>query len=154
MKKILALIVLGIMLFAAESNAQVKQAVIGVDGFTCSLCAKGVEGQLKGLDYVKSVKTDLKETTFTLTFYSNKEINLSELRDAIKDGGFSLRDISIVADGTLSGDAASGFSLSTGNSPNLNLKYNNGNLNKGDKVEVSGSVSLPNTVNVTGIKKK
>ena len=154
MKKILALIVLGIMLFAAESNAQVKQAVIGVDGFTCSLCAKGVEGQLKGLDYVKSVKTDLKETTFTLTFYSNKEIKLSELRDAIKDGGFSLRGISIVADGTLSGDAASGFSLSTGNSPNLNLKYNNGNLNKGDKVEVSGSVSLPNTVNVTGIKKK
>lgn len=154
MKKILTLIVLGIMLFAAESNAQVKQAVIGVDGFTCSLCAKGVEGQLKGLDYVKSVKTDLKETTFTLTFHTNKDINLSELRDAIKDGGFSLRDITIVADGTLSGDAASGFSLSTGNSPNLNLKYNNGDLNKGDKVEVSGSVSLPNTVNVTGIKKK
>ena len=154
MKKILALIVLGIMLFAAESNAQVKQAVIGVDGFTCSLCAKGVEGQLKGLDYVKSVKTDLKETTFTLTFYSNKEIKLSELRDAIKDGGFSLRGISIVADGTLSGDAASGFSLTTGNSPNLILKYNNGDLSKGDKVEVSGSVSLPNTVNVTGIKKK
>lgn len=142
------------MLFAAESNAQIKQAVIGVDGFTCSLCAKGVEGQLKSLDYVKSVKTDLKKTTFTLTFYSNKEIKLSELRDAIKDGGFSLRDISIIADGTLSGDAASGFSLSTGNSPNLNLKYNNGDFSKGDKVEVSGNVSLPNTVNVTGIKKK
>lgn len=154
MKKILALITLGIMLFAAESNAQIKQAVIGVDGFTCSLCAKGVEGQLKSLDYVKSVKTDLKKTTFTLTFYSNKEIKLSELRDAIKDGGFSLRDISIIADGTLSGDAASGFSLSTGNSPNLNLKYNNGDFSKGDKVEVSGNVSLPNTVNVTGIKKK
>lgn len=154
MKKILALITLGIMLYATDSNAQIKQAVIGVDGFTCSLCAKGVEGQLKNLDYVKSVKTDLKETTFTLTFYSNKEIKLSELRDAIKDGGFSLRDISIVADGTLSGDAASGFSLSTGNSPNLNLKYNNGDFSKGDKVEVSGNVSFPNTVNVTGIKKK
>lgn len=154
MKKIIVLFVGLMMVFAVEAQSQVKTAVIGVDGFTCSLCAKGVEGQLKNLDYVKSVKTNLKETTFTLTFYSNKEIKLSELRDAIKDGGFSLRGITIVADGTLSGDAASGFSLSTGNSPNLILKYSNGDLSKGDKVEVSGSVSLPNTVNVSKMVKK
>jgi copper chaperone CopZ len=152
--KRLSLILLGAMLLlSVKANSQVKEAVIGVDGFTCSLCAKGVEGQLKGLDFVKSVKADLKETTFTLTFYSDKNIKLSELRDAITDGGFSLRDITITADGTLSGDAASGFSLSTGNSPNLNLKNSNGEFTKGDKVKVSGKVSLPNTVNISSMKK-
>lgn len=152
MKRIL--LIAGILMFlSGTASSQVKQAVIGVDGFTCSLCAKGVEGQLKGLDFVKSVKTNLKETTFTLTFYTDKNIKLSELRDAIIDGGFSLRGITITADGTLSGDAASGFSLSTGNSPNLNLKNSNGEYSKGDKVKVSGKVSLPNTVNVTSIKK-
>lgn len=153
MKKLLIILSVLMLFISVNAHSQVKEAVIGVDGFTCSLCAKGVEGQLKGLDFVKSVKTDLKATTFTLTFYPDKNIKLSELRDAIIDGGFSLRDITLTADGTLSGDAASGFSLSTGNSPNLHLKNSNGEFSKGDKVKVSGKVSLPNTVNVSSIKK-
>ena len=148
-------IVLGVILFfSLGANAQVKEAVVGVDGFTCSLCAKGVEGQRESLDFIKSVKTNLKATTFTLTFVKGKKINLSKLEKAITDGGFTLRDIKVKADGTLAGDAASGFSLNTGNSPNLNLKNAQGSFDKGDAVSVSGMVTLPNTLNVSTIKKK
>ena len=152
--KRLSLLAVGMMLlFSLSANAQVKQAVIGVDGFTCSLCAKGVEGQLSSLDFVKSVKTDLKATTFTIVFKSNKKISFSEIRDAVTDGGFTLRDIKVKADGTLSGDAASGFSLTTGNTPNLSLKNVSGDYSNGDKVMVQGNVNLPSSVKVTTIKK-
>lgn len=154
MKRISLLVLGAVLLLSLGANAQVKEAVVGVDGFTCSLCAKGVEGQLKDLDFIKSVKTNLKATTFTLTFVNGKKINLSKLEKAITDGGFTMRDLSIKADGTLTGDAASGFSLSTGNTPNLNLKNAQGTFNKGDEVSVSGMVSLPNTLNVSAIKKK
>ncbi len=150
----LSLLVFGMMLlFSLSANAQVKQAVIGVDGFTCSLCAKGVEGQLTSLDFVKSVKANLKAATFTIEFKSNKKINFNEIRDAVTDGGFTLRDIKVKADGTLSGDVSSGFSLTTGNTPNLSLKNVSGDYSSGDKVMVQGNVNLPSSVKVTKIKK-
>ena len=62
--------------------AQITQLTIGVDGFTCSLCAKGVEEQFKSLDFVKSVKTDLKNTTFRLLFKNSPKINILEIKDA------------------------------------------------------------------------
>jgi copper chaperone CopZ len=152
--KRLSLIVFGaILFFAVNANSQVKEAVIGVDGFTCSLCAKGVEGQLESLGFVKSVKADLKSTTFTITFKSNSKINFAEIQDAVTDGGFTLRDIKVKADGILTGDAASGFSLNTGNTPNLNLKSVTGSYDKGDKVTVKGDISLPSSVKVTSMKK-
>ena len=86
------------ILSAVNLNAQITKLIIGVDGFTCSLCAKGIEEQFKSLDFVKSVKTDLKKTEFALTFKSNPGIELSKIRDAVNDGGFSVRDIKIEAE--------------------------------------------------------
>ena len=58
-KTIIALFIT--FLSAVNLNAQITKLIIGVDGFTCSLCAKGIEEQFKSLDFVKSVKTDLKK---------------------------------------------------------------------------------------------
>ncbi|MEZ4689211.1 MAG: hypothetical protein R3A12_03120 [Ignavibacteria bacterium] len=53
MKKIILLLIV-LFLSNDRSMAQITQLTIGVDGFTCSLCAKGVEEQFKSLDFVKS----------------------------------------------------------------------------------------------------
>ena len=55
------------LLFAvnSRSSAQISSITIGVDGFTCSLCAKGVEEQFKSLDFVQSVKHILKDRVCT-----------------------------------------------------------------------------------------
>ena len=151
MKKIL--LVLIIFLISNKYSAeQVTQITIGVDGFTCSLCAKGVEAQFKSLDFVKSVKTDLKNTLFVLSIKSSPKLNVSQIRDAVIDGGFSVRDIE--ANGIVKGDQNSGYILSTPNSPDIHLNDVKDVLSDGDKVSLSGMVNTGNnSVNVTSLKK-
>ena len=153
MKKIL--LVLIIFLISNKYSAeQVTQITIGVDGFTCSLCAKGVEAQFKSLDFVKSVKTDLKNTLFELSIKNSPKLNVSQIRDAVIDGGFSVRDIKVEANGIIKGDQNSGYILSTPNSPDIHLNDVKDILSDGDKVSLSGMVNTGNnSVNVTSIKK-
>jgi len=148
MKKIV-LIIIFIILPLSLSYSQVTQATIGVDGFTCSLCAKGVEEQFRAMDFVKSVKTDLKKATFTIVFKNNSKINIGMLKDGVEDGGFTLRDIVIKAEGTFENNK-----LITGNTPDLTLKNMTGNYSNGDKISISGNVSLSdNAVKVKQVKK-
>ncbi len=155
MKKTILIILLTIFSgFNRSSTAQVTQITIGVDGFTCSLCAKGVEAQFKSLDFVKSVKTDLKNTLFILSLKSNLPINVSQIRDAVDDGGFSVRDIKIEAKGTIKGDQNSGFIFVSPNSPEIQLKDFNNDMSDGDKVLLKGRINAnSNSISVTSIKK-
>jgi len=154
MVKIFSAILLLLLLSNNNSQAQVSQLTIGVDGFTCSLCAKGVEEQFKSLDFVKTVKTDLKKTEFVLTFRSNPKIVISKIRDAVNDGGFSVRDIKVIAKGLIAGDASSGYKLVTSNTPDILLKDVKGNFSTGDKVSLKGKVNTEATsIVVTSIKK-
>lgn len=142
------------ILFINNSFAQISQLTIGVDGFTCSLCAKGVEEQFKALDFVKSVKTDLRKALFVLTFRSNPKIEISKIREAVYDGGFSVRDIKVVAKGSIKGDQQIGYVLVTSNTPEISLKNIKGEFSDGDKVELKGNInSEVNSISVTSIKK-
>jgi len=150
------LIIKAVVLFFVVTNisfSQVSEAVVGVDGFTCSLCAKGVEGQFKALNYVKSVKTDLKKTQFTLAFNSKTVIDFKEIRDAVTDGGFTLREIDITAKGLLKTDGSSFFLLDAKNSPELKLKGLKGKFKNGEKIVVKGKLNVSdNTVSVSSVK--
>ncbi len=142
------------MFSAAISNAQISKLVIGVDGFTCSLCAKGIEEQFKSLDYVKSVRTDLKKTEFALSLKKNSMIDLSKIRDAVNDGGFTVREIKIEAEGYIKGSSGSGFYLVTPNTPEFSLKNIKGNIKDGDKVFVKGKVNSGiDHIDIASIKK-
>lgn len=148
------LVVFLLTMTASKSFTQVSQLTIGVDGFTCSLCAKGVEEQFKSLEFVKNVKTDLKKTEFILTFRTNPKINISQIRDAVNDGGFSVRDIKVVAKGSIKGDASSGYTLVTSNTGDILLKDVKGNFNSGDKVSLKGKINSEVTsITITSIKK-
>ncbi|MBS1495189.1 MAG: heavy-metal-associated domain-containing protein [Bacteroidetes bacterium] len=129
--------------------SQVTQATIGVDGFTCSLCAKGVEEEFRSMDFVKSVKADLVKATFTITFKKDAKIDINKLKDGVTDGGFSVRDILIKAEGTYENNH-----LVTGNTPDLILKNLSSEYSNGDKISISGNVSLSdNAVKVKQAKK-
>ena len=153
MKKIFAILIM-LIISTKFSPAQVTQLTVGVDGFTCSLCAKGVEEQFRSLDFVKSVKTDLKNTLFILTFKNSPKINVLQIRDAVSDGGFSVRDIKVEAIGTIKGNQSSGYVLSTTNTPDINLNEVNTELSDGDKVSLTGMINTGNnSIKVTSIKK-
>lgn len=148
MKKI-AIFILFLLSPLSLVHSQVTQATIGVDGFTCSLCAKGVEEEFRSMEFVKSVKADLKKATFTITFKKNSKIDINKLKDGVTDGGFSVRDIVIKAEGTYENNH-----LITGNTPDLILKNLGSEYANGDKISISGNVSLSdNAVKVKQAKK-
>ncbi|MBN8568350.1 MAG: heavy-metal-associated domain-containing protein [Ignavibacteria bacterium] len=140
MKKI-AIFILFLLAPLSLVRSQVIQATVGVDGFTCSLCAKGVEEEFRSMDFVKSVKADLKKATFTIVFKKDAKIDINQLKDGVTDGGFSVRDIVIKAEGTYENNH-----LITGNTPDLILKNLSGEYSNGDKISISGNVSLSDNV--------
>ncbi|MBS1517133.1 MAG: heavy-metal-associated domain-containing protein [Bacteroidetes bacterium] len=141
MKKYIFLFLLYCVFFSPDySFPQLTKAIIGVDGFTCSLCAKGVEEQFKTLDFVKSVKADIKKTEFTISFKTKPAINVKELNSAVTDGGFTIRDIKVKAIGIIKGNSVSGYWLSASNIPDLKLKDLKGNFSEGDKISLEGAV--------------
>lgn len=153
MKKLFLLLIFSVFI-TVKADAQISKIIIGVDGFTCSLCAKGVEGQFKSLDFVKSVKTDIKNTEFTIYFRSEPKVDLSQIRDAVYDGGFSVRDIKIDAKGSITGNSAKGYYFMTPDLNSISLKDVTGNFKDGEKVMLQGKINPDVTfINVTSIKK-
>lgn len=158
MKKIKVTLTVFIFAFLILSQtgkifAQVNEVKIGVDGFTCSLCAKGVEEQFKAMSFVKKVTSDIPNSSFNLFFKKNSSIDINKIKDGVVDGGFSVRNINIFATGTIQSDG-NNYTLVTGNSPALKLKKIDGTYTDGDKVKISGTVNVNNySVNVTKINK-
>ena len=155
MKQLITISALLFMLiFSAQTNAQIKELLVGVDGFTCSLCAKGVEGQFKALDYVSSVETDLKNTTFTIRFKNNMTVNLKEIMEAVSDGGFTVRDILVEGNGVIKIVEDGIYSIKTENSSDLKLHGLKTELEENDKVNFKGKVSEDTkSVDVSEIRK-
>ncbi|KAA0211517.1 MAG: heavy metal-associated domain-containing protein [Ignavibacteriaceae bacterium] len=134
-------------------NAQVKQATVEVDGFTCSLCAKGVEGQFKAIEFIKSVEANLREASFHIVFSDTRAIELSQLQTAVKDGGFTVRNIIINAAGIID-QSESGYSLTTGNTEEIKVNEISDGINPGDHVEITGIYdATKNIINISTIKK-
>ncbi|MBK6878916.1 MAG: heavy-metal-associated domain-containing protein [Ignavibacteria bacterium] len=155
MKHLLSVISIFLILFSSiDSNAQLKEIIIGVDGFTCSLCAKGVEGQFKALDFVRSVKTDLKNTQFTITLKDNTTVNLKEINEAVTDGGFTVREIIVEGNGKISSIENEAYSVITGNSAVLKLHSVKEEFLMDDNVNFKGKLSEDaKSVTVTEIRK-
>src|SRR2546421_9582221 len=77
----------------ANVNAQLISADIGVNGLTCSMCARGTEETLKRLDFIDSIDVDLNTLVAHLHFKKNMTVPVEALINAVEDAGFSVRDI-------------------------------------------------------------
>lgn len=149
----LILIAVLFLFISGKTYSQVNELKIGVDGFTCSLCAKGVEEQFKAMSFVRKVNSDISNSIFILYFKKNSTIDINKIKDGVIDGGFTVRNINISATGTIQSDGAD-YTLVTGNSPALKLSKIDGSYSDGDKVKISGKVNVNNyTVNVTMISR-
>jgi copper chaperone CopZ len=150
--KTVILVLFSISVLNITTFSQIKGIVISVDGFTCSLCAKGVEGQFKALDFVSSVKTDLKNASFDIKFKKDKEIDIKHIWNAVDDGGFTVGSVKVEANGVISKSGDS-YMLTTGNSPELLLSGKMDGISEGDKVKVRGSLNTSYGVSISSITK-
>lgn len=71
-------------------SAQFNKAELQVAGLTCSLCSKSTENQLKKLNFIDSMSSNLSQATFILYFKKDSPVDFEEIKRKVNDAGFSI----------------------------------------------------------------
>lgn len=85
--KLIVLSIITLMSFA-PAYSQIRKAEIIATGLTCSMCSNAINKQLKSLDGVEKVDTDLNTNTFTIFFKENAAITPANLKSSVEKAGF------------------------------------------------------------------
>jgi copper chaperone CopZ len=88
MKKVKA--VLMVVLFAVSAHAQFTKARLQATGLTCAMCSNAINKSLQKVSFVESVKPDIKNSAFDITFKPGTDIDIDKIREAVEDAGFSI----------------------------------------------------------------
>ena len=151
---VLAVSLTGLLLVSLTQGAaaQAPQALgilevtVQVDGLSCPFCAYGLEKKLRKVENVARVEIRSDEGRAVVTPESRTSRELDELEQAVRDGGFTPREVSVTAQGRLTelnGAAALELSngilllLAEGDQTNALLK-----LPSGSVVRVEGQAAL------------
>jgi copper chaperone CopZ len=87
MKKIL---LIAALVFSIAANAQITKVTLQASGLTCSMCSNSINKALKTLDFVDKINTNIKSSTFEITFKPGKKIDFDLLKKKVEDAGFSV----------------------------------------------------------------
>lgn len=128
------------------ASARILSVKISVDGLACPFCAYGVEKKLKRVKGVGSMDIRMQEGTVTLTAEQGQSINFADVPGAIKDSGFSIRQMKLTASGTIMEEDGDLFLRYKGPGERLTLKDVGPALR--DKLTISKTVIVKG--NVTG----
>ncbi len=91
----------GITFLSGTINAQIQQVRLQVDGLACPFCVFGLEKHLKKIKYFDRYDINLKTGTVIIYLKENAKVDLDDFKKAVKDAGFTLRNISVQAKGTI-----------------------------------------------------
>ena len=86
MKKIIIIIVVAVA--ATTAKAQFTKANIQASGLTCAMCSKAINDALKELPFVETVKPDIKNSAFIISFKQGSEADIDAMKKAVEDAGF------------------------------------------------------------------
>jgi copper chaperone CopZ len=96
MKKVFISLI-GILLFS-QLNAQFKSASLTASGLTCAMCTKAIFNSLEQISFVESVKPDIKNSAFEITFKKDAAVDFDVLKKSVEDAGFSVALLKATAD--------------------------------------------------------
>lgn len=88
-------------MFISPAFAEMDEITIGVDGLSCPFCVMGLEKNLKKVDSVDSVKVHLKKAEAEVSLKAGSSLDLNALHKAVRDAGFSWRELRIKVAGTI-----------------------------------------------------
>ena len=72
------------------SQAQFTKAELHATGLTCAMCSNSINKAVQALPFVKSVKSDIKNSSFDIVFKEGQEVSADAIKDAVEDAGFSV----------------------------------------------------------------
>jgi mercuric ion binding protein len=73
---------------AGEANSVYT---LEVNGLGCPFCVFGIEKQLRRIDGVESISTDIKNGTVIVTVQAGVVLDEADAKQAIEDAGFTMR---------------------------------------------------------------
>lgn len=78
--------------------AQVYKADIIATGLTCSMCSNAIKKQIKNIENVDSVATDLNTNTFSVFVKKDQVISPSILKEKVEKAGFFVGSMQLEID--------------------------------------------------------
>jgi len=88
MKRYLLILILALV--AIQSNAQFTKATLQATGLTCAMCSNAINKALLKLPFIESVKSNIKNSTFSIIFKEGLDLNIDGLKKAVEDAGFAV----------------------------------------------------------------
>jgi copper chaperone CopZ len=88
MKKLLLILI--IALSAVPSQAQFTKATLQATGLTCAMCSNAINKALQKVSFIETIKSDIKNSAFTMVFKADTQVDIDALKDAVEDAGFSI----------------------------------------------------------------
>ncbi|MGH9159487.1 MAG: heavy-metal-associated domain-containing protein [Vicinamibacteraceae bacterium] len=70
-----------------------REAIVSVNGLSCSMCAQHLDSRLRKLPAVDNVKVDLEKQTATLSLTPDGDLTDDQITEAVRDAGFNVRRI-------------------------------------------------------------
>lgn len=84
------------------AQAQVEKADIRVDGLSCPFCAYGLEKKLKKIEGVGKVEINVDKAVAMLENKQGKSIEVEGIELAVKNAGFTPKQLTVSVVGTIS----------------------------------------------------
>ena len=79
--------------FVPETAAEIEGIELRVDGLSCPFCSLGLEKKLKRIEGVEGVQVHMKQGITEVISKPDEAPNLVAIRKAVKEAGFTLREI-------------------------------------------------------------
>lgn len=98
---ILAIVTLVLGIFIKSVYAEPIKIQVKIDGLSCPFCVYGLEKKLKRVEGVKDLKLQFDTGVAEIKIQEGKSIYVDEIRKAVKDGGFTPRDMVITLKGKI-----------------------------------------------------
>ncbi len=70
------------------ARAEVKKVIIQAGGLTCSMCNNAINKALRTLSFVDNVDSDIKNSSFTVTFKQGAGVDFDAMKKKVEDAGF------------------------------------------------------------------
>ncbi|MES1224202.1 MAG: heavy-metal-associated domain-containing protein, partial [Bacteroidota bacterium] len=93
MKRIAILLV--VLMTGFLSRAQFTKATLQASGLTCAMCNNAINKALKGLAFVGTVKSDIKNASFDIVFKEGEAVDIDAIRAAVEDAGFFVAKLKV-----------------------------------------------------------
>jgi copper chaperone CopZ len=92
------LIMIVVILLAVPSQAQFSKATLQATGLTCAMCNNAINKALQAVPFVETVRSNIRDASFSIVFKSAAAIDIDALKKAVEDAGFSVGGLKLTGE--------------------------------------------------------